>query len=367
MTDLVLTAVQLEAAVCPEDVFGTDAGKLKTVFHQLLRITHPDYNCDKQVVAQQATMRLNQLKNEADVRVANGTFGRRLPLPEHEPLVIGAYQVDRKPLRGDLADVYFGEAVVLKVSRFADDNDLLRAERTALERLKKGIRTPVVAGVPVLVDAFQVGGATGWQREVNVLDRYEAGWVTAEQVHARMPSVDVRTLVWMFKRLLVLLEWTHELGLVHGAVLPPHVMVYPDNDEGTVHAAPETSATGGPTRTGDPRKHSIRLVDWCYSVEYAKRTRLSAWCPQWTGFYPVELAAKKSVGPASDIYMAACLVDYLAGDTELDAPLADVLIRCMEPDTRRRYQNCGEVFVDWRAAVTKVYGPPRWHDFVVPK
>ena len=131
----------------------------------------------------------------------------------------------------------------------------------------------------------------------------------------------------MFKRILALLAWVHHFRLVHGAILPPHVMFYPDNDG---------------SQFIDPRKHSIRMIDWCYSVDFEKRTRLSSWVPAWKDMYAPELLNKSYIGPESDIYMAAKLIVYLCGSLFMPE-LGKVLIKCLDPDPKKRYAKANDV------------------------
>jgi hypothetical protein len=345
MTELQLVARELEKALCPEDVFGVD---IKRSFRQLVKIVHPDFNKNA-LFAHETMERLNELKSIADARVEAGTWGTRLPFPWHEVVEIGGYAVAQRPLVGDVADVYVGIEYVVKVARNSDDNDLMRAERAALSLLASKVNTKVAAAFPTLRGHFQQSN-----RDTNVLRKVPDGFLPAEEVHRRMPSVDGRALVWMFKRLLVALEWAHHCGLVHGAVLPSHVMLYPDND--------------GTTTNPHPCKHTVRLLDWCYSVRYAERTRLSSWVPAWTAHYPPELLLKQSVTPASDIFMAASLIAYLAGGIDgTEAPLRAVIERCVLADVTKRYQTVAHVFTDWNAAAQRIYGPPKWVDFNLPE
>ena len=49
------------------------------------------------------------------------------------------------------------------------------------------------------------------------------------QVHAAYPrGLDPRDAAWMWRRLLVALGTVHAAGVVHGAVLPDHVLIHPD-------------------------------------------------------------------------------------------------------------------------------------------
>lgn len=353
MSELQLIFNHLESACCPEDVFGLGDDPV-AAYRRLARACHPDLH--KEAIANETFQKLNHLKDEADVRIKRGEWGKRIPFAHCTPLEIGKYKVQRKPIVGDIADLYRveGSCRIVKVSRSNDDNDLLRAEAEALRRLD-GIVGPVRSGVSVLEESFQIDGR--WKREANVISEFPK-FVTAEAVHAKM-LVDARTAVWMFKRILSLLTWVHHFDLIHGAILPPHVMFYPDNDDGD---------------GVDTRKHSIRLIDWCYSVNFKQRTRLSSWVPRWKDYYAPELLSKKSIGPASDIYMAATLIGYLVNSDHstsnalnLPSPLRTVLLKCTEPDPSRRYQKAADVFADWAKAATAVYGSPKWIPFNLPK
>jgi hypothetical protein len=341
VTELSIIVEHLNTACCAEDIFGTDPA---VSFKKLARACHPDFHPNNPV-AEQAFQKLAALKDFADERVRNGEWGKKILLPHCVPLEIGKYRVKRNPVIGDIADVYRGEFkdAIVKAARSHDDNDLLRAEVSALTVLKD-IKTPVREGVPELIDQFQIDGL--WKREANVLTRYSGFW-TAQEVHS-VVAVDARTAVWMFKRILSLLTWVHHFGLIHAAILPPHVLFYPDNDGGKI----------------DTRKHTIRLIDWCYSVNFQKRTRLSAWVPAWKDHYAPELLSKTALGPPSDLYMAAYLIRYLCN--AVPSGLDKILTRCLDPDPKNRFQKAGEVLDEWIKAATKEFGAPKWHDFNLP-
>ena len=346
MSELELIYDRLDNACCPEDVFGSGDDPA-VVFRKLARACHPDLHPAEKPVAEKAFQKLAALKGVADERVKKGIYGKRLPLPHCKPMEIGKYKAKPRAEIGDVADLYRvdGKQALVKVARHHDDNDLLRAEVSALRTLEQ-IKPPVQDGVPKLLENFYIEGL--WKREANVITFYP-GFLTAQQVHAKM-VVDAKTAVWMFKRILSLLTWVHHYKLVHGAILPPHVMFYPDND--------------GVSGVVDPRKHSIRLIDWCYSVDFTQRTRLSSWVPAWQDHYAPELLSKKFIGPPSDIFMAARLIQYLCG--KLPGAMEKVLMKCLDPDPAKRYQKAGEVFEDWKAAAAKEFGTPKWHEFNVP-
>jgi hypothetical protein len=354
LSELQIIFDHLDRACCPEDVFGAGDDPL-AVYRKLVHSCHPDLH-NQDVLATEAFQKLNALRDEAKKRIGSGDYGKRTPMPHCTPLEIGKFKVKRKPIIGDIADLYFMEdaARIVKVARSDDDNDLMRAEAKAL-KLLDGISGPVRDGVPILAESFQIDGKR--RREANVISAF-TGFVTAQQVKSKT-NVDYKTAVWMFKRILSLLTWVHHFGLVHGAILPPHVLFYPDNDG----------------QNGvDSRKHSIRLIDWCYSVEYAGRTRLSSWVPAWKDYYAPELVAKQSVTPASDIYMAANLIGYLVDNgvstsnmLNMPSQLRSVMLKCTEPDPAKRYQKASEAFDAWTAAAKATFGAPKWHEFEIPK
>jgi hypothetical protein len=342
MTELERIFDHLDQACCPEDVFGAGSD-LAGAFRKLARACHPDLH-PGDPMADKVFQKLNALKVEADDRVKQGLWGKRVPLSRCLPIEIGSYRVNARFLKGDIADLYRGKDVWVKVSRSHDDNDLLRAEAKALTLLKT-IPPPVNAGIPALETSFRLDGV--WKREVNVLTAFP-GFVTAEQVRQKM-VVEARTAVWMFKRMLAVLSWTHHLGLVHGAILPPHVLFYPDNDG---------------KKERDARKHSVRLIDWCYSVDFKARTRLSSWVPAWKEHYAPELLSKKALGPAADLYMAASLIWYLT--ESLPRSLEMVLVRCLDKDPEKRFQKATDVLEAWSKAAMAEFGSPRWQEFNLP-
>ncbi|MBC8102550.1 MAG: hypothetical protein H7Z41_08160, partial [Cytophagales bacterium] len=74
-------------AVCPEDVFGRLCGSaseqrtmLRAVFAKLSRSCHPDLVADAEKPVAEATFsRLTDWKQQADLKLAAGTYGDRRP------------------------------------------------------------------------------------------------------------------------------------------------------------------------------------------------------------------------------------------------------------------------------------------------
>jgi serine/threonine protein kinase len=182
---------------------------------------------------------------------------------------------------------------------------------------------------------------------VNVLERY-ASHVTLEEVMRAYPrGLPFRDAVWMGKRLLAALGFVHRRGLVHGAVLPPHVLVHPVN-------------------------HGARLVDWAYAAKDGERVR--AMSAPWRAYYAPEIPARGAVSPATDIYMAvATIVALLGGDVgakrlprEVPEPLARFFATCLAPSPARRPDDAWKLHEDLDELLRRLVGEPKYRPLKMP-
>jgi serine/threonine protein kinase len=254
-----------------------------------------------------------------------------------------------------VADVYLAGAgpvavpetrYVVKVSRVPDGDMLLRQERAALTALLTAAGDATYRKyLPTLADSFPVRDG-GFPRRVNVF-LYEPGLFTLEQVHARHPALDGRHLGWVFKRLLTVLGFVHRQGLVHGAVLPAHVLLA-------------------------PACHGLRLVGWGHSGEVGQP--LATVPTRFRNWYPPEVLTKQPATAATDIYLAARCVLYLAGgdpvaagppDT-VPAPIGRFLRSCLLDGPRMRPGDAWALLDEFDELLGQLYGPPRFHTLVMP-
>lgn len=340
-------------ATCPEDVFGVldaDAQALKRRYRELAAIVHPDHNADRRQEANGAFHALQHWYGAAQEQLRRGGYAAPPRITATSRL--HTYRGYEPPLHGDLSELFpvklDSRSVLLKVARLARDNDLLQGEARTLQRLDRALEGQAVrAHFPALVEDFLLADLTGSRRQVNVLSR-EVGYVSLLDVIGAYPAgIAPGDAAWMFNRVLAVLGATHSLGIVHGALVPAHVLIRP----------------------GD---HNGMLVDWCYSVPAGET--LKAISPPYADLYPAEVHERRPATAATDLFMAArCMVRLLGGTRgtrDLPAgvprPMRALLDACLIPAPARRPDDAWQVLDDFREILARLYGPPVFRPFHMP-
>lgn len=262
--------------------------------------------------------------------------------------------------RGDSSDVFLARRdarltalVVLKVVRVLSDADLVAREYEVLEALHRGdaqgaehfsrlLPQPVVQGA--------VKDSEGGSRAAAVY-RWHSGFQHSlphvRQVYSG--GVDPRAAVWMWKRLLEVLGFVHRSGYIHGAVLPPHVLVH-------------------------PRDHGVKLVGWCNAVRFDAESALPSTSASHRDFYPDAVWKGDVPTPATDLVMGARTIAWvLGGDpasgatpTSVPPTLAGLLRRLCDADYRESTGDAWRVKELVDAAARESFGPPRFIPFTMP-
>ena len=335
----------------PEDIFGelgaTPEDALRRQYRAMVIAAHPDHNPGQWAAANQAFRQLRDWHATAQRKLADGTYGR----PERIRAASGGrtYVGYAAPITGDLCDLFpargDGAPALLKVARSPRSNDLLAAEAHALRRLNTDLAgQPVRAHFPTYVESFLLRDTAGSQRHVNVLRPEEGAYSLAEVLRAYPQGLHPAEAAWMFNRTLAALGTAHGMRIVHGAVLPSHMLIRPSDHNGI-------------------------LIDWCYSV--AVGAPVKAISTPYAADYPPEVSAKQGATSATDLYMAARLmVRLLGGGAEpppsVPKPIQALLRACLIPAPARRHSDAWQVLEDFRAILGDLYGPPTFRPFRMP-
>jgi len=277
-----------------------------------------------------------------------------MPDDERPRLAVGGrtYVIEGRLARGESSNVYrgrwvrrLGELVVLKVLRSLRDADLLHREFRILEVLRasdaQGPSTSSVAcrnrspWAPVVTrptrgkwpsTAGKVVICTPWRRF--------AGSIPTGSKGGRCLAIQATTgVAWL----------CHRSGFVHGAVIPPHVLVH-------------------------PRDHGAVLVGWSMATERSAGDLLPAISRNWKPFYLDEVLTTRAVNPATDVAMAARCVLAAAGAKSFDraSMLPGKLARLLVDSARGLYDDAWSL-IDGLAQVSlNCYGPPSYHPIPMP-
>jgi len=348
---------RLRTARKPEDVFGPIAeGPLserllavKHVFNNFVVLLHPDRNPDV-TDAGQHVARLKDLRAAAEKLLKDGTYGkpRRATLTAVLRSRAGTYKVLEEFRVGDIADLFIGETdetrCLLKVVRQPRDNDLLDIEARTLAALhgETGEKATVFQKyLPKLLDSFALIESGGRQRKVNVLNVADGYYSLAEVREAYPDGLDTRDAAWMIRRAFEVLSWIHDLGYVHGAVLPEHVLVH-------------------------PQKHGARLVGWSYAVRTGMR--LTAISASRKDMYPASVLRREPATPALDIQLAGQCALLLLSDRvgKLRADVPKDVVTFFEHCCKGKTENGAEAYCTYDELLKKNFGKRTYRAFAMP-
>lgn len=236
--------------------------------------------------------------------------------------------------------------VIIKVARGEGFNDLVDNEAATLDEVRRNAAKIVGAEwfMPKLLDTFIYAG----NRHVNVIEQFQ-GYYTLEEIRKEYPDgLPPQAVSWMGNRMFEALSILSLHNVVHGAILPPHVLFHFGDRE-------------------DPLRHTMHLVDWTLAIRRDPATGLWSKRParieRYADFYPPEKADE--VTPATDLAMAAACLQYAMGG---DAPRAmEFLIkscRYPQPDSRPNILNFRQQF---RSMLDRHYGAGRFYFTPMPR
>lgn len=170
----------------------------------------------------------------------------------------------------------------------------------------------------------------------------------ADVLKAYPDGIDYRDMAWMFKRVLVGLWFAHKRRFIHGAVLPPHILL-------TLH------------------DHGGRLIDWSYSTE--PRVKVPAMVTEYEDYYPPEVLNSEPAREETDIYMAVKCVQALLGvdlkakvfPDSVPEPIRVLLRLCLDESMHMRPIDASAVHDTFTKILQDVVGKPTFRPFLLPE
>lgn len=332
---------------------------LRRQFGALAKLIHPDVVAEvDKAKAGIAFRQLNQLRIEADQAITAGTYDQ--PFPNGRPSTnghaqstvlqssINTYHLEPTPRwRGDFSVLYparaisTNQAVIIKIAATPPDNARLEFEANLLSRFNgRTVRNELVKlgpFLPNLIDTFMVAADGGRQFRANVMVE-KPGLVSVTDIRRAFPNgLDPRDAAWVFRRTLAHTIAARMAGVVHGAIVPDHILV-------------------------EPIKHEPLHIGWTTAVELGRP--LTTIINRWREFYPPEVFRKSPADHRTDLYMAGQTMVYLLGGNtqrkslpkSLPEPVAKIIRRCLDDDPARRPTDGRVVLDDFTNAIAAAWG-----------
>lgn len=334
----------VRGAIEPEDAFGTLATEAHGRYRSLAIEIHPDRNGGADE-ANDAFTRLQRLWSLAEKKISDGSYGKSYGWIDGKR---GRYEIGSRIGLGSICDVHNawtdGEKLYVKIVRRPANNELIAREFSTVKRLAKESRMPVYYPSPYESVGVRMDG--GVVRRAALYRGYE-GFHTLTELMSLFPDgIHPKDGAWMWRRILIAIGLAHEVGLVHGAVLPDHILMH-------------------------PTLHGIVLIDWKAAVAPGDRIQIVS-KDHYPHMYPREVGDKETVGPETDIYMAARVMEgVLYGPTGAGRATTPTAIRahlnaCLMPKASNRPGDALETMASFTEIIERLWGRRRYRPFAWP-
>ncbi len=372
MSTLEVAAQKLQDARYYLDVFGpcdgdtsTQSRHIKAVFRDFAKTIHPDlYGEEESERANKAFSLLQKFFEEAEQAVRQGTYGKPFSIATLTSK-IGEHWLTRHMHSTTAFDMY--EAVseidgesfstVVRIAKDSAGEQHSLQELETLNALWEFDDPELRPFLPTIVDDCKTA-VNGMSYQVNVFEKLEKMY-SLEEVRTAFPNgLDPQHAVWIWRRLLFPLSIIHQQGILHGSVLPNHVMIHPE-------------------------KHGVVLVNWCSSSHKLEdseeyRVILGLSSSRYDDWLPDEVRRSEAPSPATDIMMAARCMIYLMGGDPLWGNLPEDKVPkalraffkgCLSKQQSRRPQNAYELLKEFDELLERMgepYHPRRFVKFTMP-
>lgn len=256
---------------------------------------------------------------------------------------------------GEISDVYTGqrarwptELAILKLLRDQKDRDLFENEWNVLQALHRSDAPgadnfTALIPQPITHGDISIGSHAG--RRVHVFRWMSGFYYTFEDVLQAYPQgIPPRASIWIWRRILEVLFFIHNSGMVHGAVLPSHLLA-------------------------QENEHGILLVGYGSAGQVGGKHHIGS--GRFESFYKVLKQPISNLTPQLDIMMSAwCIIYILGGDPETGS-LPTAVPKCLADVIRQTaLGNSGEDAWSIREELgdiaNEIFGAPQFIPIVVP-
>lgn len=364
--ELELIAHRLTQATTPEEAFGELKAAddemlalLQKNYRAIAKIAHPDMyrNEQEQALAQKTFTLLSQWFQRAKEKIIRGEYGKRVDELICLRTRTREYWVQATHTEQPFFNTYscsFMEKgalhpAILKIVRDPRDNYLLEHEATALQIFSHHPDSRKFAPyIPTLLDAFLYEDEHV-DRQAIILEM-SGGWHSLEEVHNAYPDgIEPKDMAWMWRRLLVVLGFSHLNNVVHGTVLPNSIWIR-------------------------PQEHGLLLMNWHCAVfdSFMTGQYLETVDRKYQSWYPAEILNQETPLFGTDIQMSAeCMIWLLGGDPRkkvlpdsVPTPLKTFLKGCILPGTRAP-QNAWALKEEFDELIGRLWGERKFHPFIM--
>lgn len=330
------TAVAIDSATTAVEVVGPDDDGRKAHLRMITKRIHPDRWTDPKLraIAQGAFARLQELL-ELEARAASLSFDVTTKKR--------TYLVKDLAFRGTVANLYDctysrdGELKtgLLKLPRSVHDNDLIQAEAQSLKKIWATGRRRT-AFFPRIEDVFKHRDRASHVDRQAIVTRRLDGFISLEHVkHALPDGLDARDLAWVWRRCLAAASLLAELDIVHGSLIPAHILIH-------------------------PIEHGVQFCGFTTSVPAGGIIKVSGGGS--TQFYPPEVRAKEEATHATDLYTLHRTMDYML---RYDAPrqFRSFVAGVAFDRPAVRPQDSKALLGEFDELLERLYGPRRFREF----
>lgn len=315
------------AAINPEALFGSDP---KGIYRRYAKLLHEDVVAvGVKDEAARAFRKLSDFYSQL-----NG---------DHKPTeqVIGKWIVSSPLAKGDICDVYQARSVqdetiaaVFKLARSPRDSDLLENEYAHLGILHKQPDDHFKQYLPKVLDRVDAS-----HRRANIVTLALESMSLADIGRLVGPSLDFKHCVWFVNRGLNALGFAHRAGIIHGAVLPEHLLF-------------------------GPKSHLLVLVDWCYSVTAESKKHIPAIVKSRKDLYPAEVLRRLPAKPATDIYMLFASIASIGN--AIPKRFKPIFQHALAASPNSRPADAWALLDRWLAVAREEYGPAKYLELTIP-